>query len=162
MLNYARLPLAAAACLLPFSMALAASSTPAASNAPGSSCIGDASQCPAWMPSQAEMRSSIADYFCELADQGLFQPRVKQLIRAESSPLNCGALQPEPGSNFVCGGEMRFIGKGGEIHRIQFSPTLRREQDGRIAFYVGDDEHAEHLWRVPAPRSSSPTCAPHG
>lgn len=110
------------------------------------------------MPSQAEMRSTIADYFCELADQGRIQPRVKQLDRAESSPLNCGALGEAPGSNFVCGGEMRFIGKGSEIDSITFSPTLRYEEDGRIAFYVGDDEEGEQVWRVPASRSNSATC----
>ncbi len=110
------------------------------------------------MPSQAQMRNTIADYFCELADQGRIQPRVKRLVRAESSPLNCGALGEEPGSNFVCGGEMRFIGKGSEIDTITFSPTLRYEEEGRIAFYVGDDEEGEQVWRVPASRSNSATC----
>ncbi len=159
MLVSARLLLAIAASQLPLSMAIAASPPRPASTVPASSCEGDASRCPAWMPSQAEMRSTIADYFCELADQGRIQPRVKQLVRAESSPLNCGALGEEPGSNFVCGGEMRFIGKGGEIDTITFSPALRYEEDGRIAFYVGDDEEGEQVWRVPAPQSTSATCA---
>lgn len=154
----ARLLLAIAASQLPLSMAIAAPPPRAASTAPASSCEGDASRCPAWMPSQAEMRNTIADHFCELADQGRIQPRVKPLVRAESSPLNCGALGEEPGSNFVCGGEMRFIGKGGEIDTVPFSPTLRREEDGRIALYVGDDEEGEQIWHAPASRSNSATC----
>lgn len=105
------------------------------------------------------MRSTIADHFCELADQRRIQPRVNPLVRVESSPLNCGALGEQAGSNFVCGGEMRFIGKGGEMDTITFSPTLRREEDGRIAFYVGNDEEGEQVWRVPAPRVTSATCA---
>ncbi|WP_372437217.1 hypothetical protein ACCM60_19025 [Pseudomonas chlororaphis subsp. aureofaciens] len=105
------------------------------------------------------MRNTIADYFCELADQGRIQPRVKRLIRVESSPLNCGALGQQPGSNFVCGGEMRFIGRGNDVDTIAFSPTLRREEDGRFALYVGDDEEGEPVWRVPAPRSASKTCS---
>ncbi|WP_258223348.1 hypothetical protein [Stenotrophomonas sp. HMWF023] len=158
MLAFTRLQLAIAASLLSLSTAIAAPSTPPASTAPASSCKGDASGCPAWIPSQAQMRNTIADYFCELADQGRIQSRVKQLVRAESSPLNCGALGEEPGSNFVCGGEMRFIGKGSEIDTITFSPTLRYEEEGRIAFYVGDDEEGKQVWRVPASRSNSATC----
>ena len=151
--------LAIAASLLPLSGTIAAPSAQPASTAPASSCQDDASRCPAWMPSQAEMRNTIADHFCELADQRRIQPRVKPLVRAESSPLNCGALGEQAGSNFVCGGEMRFIGKGGEMDTITFSPTLRREEDGRIAFYVGNDEEGEQVWRVPAPRATSATCA---
>ncbi|WP_244900590.1 MULTISPECIES: hypothetical protein [Stenotrophomonas] len=159
MFVFTRLQLVIATSLLSLSTAIAAPSTQPASTAPASSCKGDASGCPSWMPSQAQVRNTIADYFCELADQGRIQPRVKQLVRAESSPLNCGALGEAPGSNFVCGGEMRFIGKGSEIDTITFSPTLRYEEDGRIAFYVGDDEEGEEVWRVPAPRSTSTTCA---
>ena len=154
-----RLLLAIAASLLPLSGTIAAPSAQPASTAPASSCQDDASRCPAWMPSQAEMRNTIADHFCELADQGRIQPRVKPLVRAESSPLNCGALGEQAGSNFVCGGEMRFVGKSGEMDTITFSPTLRREEDGRIAFYVGNDEEGEQVWRVPAPRATSATCA---
>ncbi|MCX2895476.1 hypothetical protein ORG27_17985 [Stenotrophomonas lactitubi] len=158
MFVFTRLQLAIAASLLSLSTAVAAPSSQPASTAPASSCEGDASRCPAWVPSQAEMGNTIADYFCELADQGRIQPRVKQLVRVESSPLNCGALGEEPGSNFVCGGEMRFIGKGSEIDTITFSPTLRYEEEGRIAFYVRDDEEREQVWRVPASRSNSATC----
>ncbi|WP_273829746.1 hypothetical protein [Pseudomonas sp. SBT1-2] len=154
-----RLLLTIAGSLLPLSLAIAAPSTTPASTAPATSCQGDASRCPGWMPSQAEMRNTIADYFCELADQGRIQPRVKRLIRVESSPLNCGALGQQPGSNFVCGGEMRFIGRGNDVDTIAFSPTLRREEDGRFALYVGDDEEGEPVWRVPAPRSASKTCS---
>ncbi|MFL0349162.1 hypothetical protein [Stenotrophomonas lactitubi] len=158
MFVFPRLQLVIAASLLSLSTAIAAPTTQPASTAPASSCKGDASGCPSWMPSQAQMRNTIADYFCELADQGRIQPRVKRLVRAESSPLNCGALGEEPGSNFVCGGEMRFIGKGSEIDTITFSSTLRYEEEGRIAFYVGDDEEGEQVWRVPASRSNSATC----
>lgn len=158
MFVFTRLQLVIAASLLSLSTAIAAPTTQPASTAPASSCKGDASGCPSWMPSQAQMRNTIADYFCELADQGRIQPRVKRLVRAESSPLNCGPLGEEPGSNFVCGGEMRFIGKGSEIDTITFSPTLRYEEEGRIAFYVGDDEEGEQVWRVPASRSNSATC----
>lgn len=154
-----RLLLAIAASLLPLSGTIAAPSIQPASTAPASTCQDDASRCPAWMPSQAEMRNTIADHFCELADQGRIQPRVKPLVRAESSPLNCGALGEQAGSNIVCGGEMRFVGKDGEMDTITFSPTLRREEDGCIAFYVGNDEEGEQVWRVPAPRATSATCA---
>jgi hypothetical protein len=111
------------------------------------------------MPSQAEMRNTITGYFCELVDQGKLQPQVKRLVRAETSPVNCGPLGQEPGSNFICGGEMRFVGRGDEMYTITFSPTLRRQGDGSFALYDGDDEEGRQIWRVPAPRSTSKTCA---
>lgn len=150
--------LAISASMLPLSLAVAAPSDPIASTAPASSCYG-ANGCPAWMPSQADMRSTIVDYFCELSDQGDIQPRVERVVRAESSPLTCSSLGEEPGSNFVCGGEMRFFGSGNDIDAITFSPTMRREKDGRFAIYEGDDEEGAEVWRVPASWLTSKTCA---
>ncbi len=107
------------------------------------------------MPSEADARSTIADYFCELVDQGRVEPQVKQLIRAESSQLICAPLG-EP--NFVCGGEMRFIGTRNDIDAVAFSPTMRREEDGRFAIYEGEGAEGEEVWRVPASRITSKAC----
>lgn len=153
-----RLLFTLAASLMPYCSASATPATPPVSTAPASSCQGDAYSCPAWMPSQAEMRNTIADYFCDLADRGVIQLRVKPVVRAESSPLNCAALGQAPDSNFVCGGEMRFIGQGTDIDAITFSPTLHRDAEGRIAFYEGDDKDGEEVWRPPARRTASSLC----
>ncbi len=126
---------------------------------PVNSCAPDPYSCPDWMPSQAQMRSVIADYFCERVDNGLIVPAAPGHAVAESSSLSCAALNPEVGGNFVCGGELRFIHADGSSKGITFSPTLHYTDDGRIAFYQGDDDAGEEIWHVPAARSTSRYCS---
>lgn len=140
----------------------AAAATPAderAGSMPVNSCTPDPYLCPDWMPSQARMRSVIADYFCEQVDNGRIIPAAPGQAVAESSTLSCAALNPEVGGNFVCGGELGFIHADGSSKRITFSPTLHYTDNGRIAFYQGDDEAGKEVWHVPAARSTSRYCS---
>ncbi|MCC8625090.1 hypothetical protein G8D19_18145 [Xanthomonas vesicatoria] len=122
-------------------------------------CLADAyNSCPSWMPSQREMRRVLADYFCDAADRGLVRPRVSRVVRAETSQITCAALGPKPNSNFVCAGDMYFIGPDGRTDFVTFSPTMHRQDDGRYAIYEGDDENENEVWHVPSPQSASKVC----
>lgn len=127
--------------------------------AAASSCTPDPYSCPDWMPSQAQIRSAVADYFCALADRGLIAPKLPGPVVAESSQVTCAALAREPGSNFICGGEIRFINPDGRMDAEAFSPTLHHDEAGRIAFYEGDDDGGNEIWHAPAPRERSRYCA---
>jgi hypothetical protein len=149
--------------LLPL-LALSLSTSAAAPQAavdttPASSCTPDPYSCPDWMPSQAQIRNAVADYFCELADRGFIIPKLAGPVRAETSLVTCAALAPEPASNFVCGGEIRFVHPDGMIERLAFSPTLHHDEAGYIAFLEGADEHGNEIWRTPLPRERSRHCA---
>jgi hypothetical protein len=147
--------------LLALSPFIAAAAPQAAiDTAPASSCTPDPYSCPDWMPSQAQIRRAVADYFCALADRGLIAPTLAGPVVAESSPVTCAALGREPGSNFVCGGEIRFVHSDGRSETQAFSPTLHHDDKGRIAFYEGDDAGGNEIWRAPAPREHSRYCAP--
>ncbi|MEG8063987.1 hypothetical protein G3N90_03485 [Xanthomonas hortorum pv. gardneri] len=151
--------LAAAICLLlPVQTAFAAAPDHPEGAGVVSSCTADAYSCPPWMPSQREMRTVIAAYFCDAADRGLIRPEVSRVVRAETSQVSCAALGQEAGSNFVCGGEVQFIGPDGRVDFITFSPTMHRQDDGRYALYEGSDEHDNEVWHVPAPQSTSKVC----
>ncbi len=150
---------AAVGLLLPLLPASAAVPEQAGSAAGDRSCTADPYSCPAWMPSQSEMRSVLAAYFCEAVGRGLLRPGVSRVVHAETSQVTCAALGPGPGDNFVCGGEMRFIGADGRIDAAEFSPTMHRQDDGRYALYEGDDEHGDPRWHVPLPQGASKACA---
>ncbi|MFB9040188.1 hypothetical protein ACULL9_11665 [Xanthomonas arboricola pv. corylina] len=153
--------LAVAACLLlPLQDSLAAAPDRRQPAAVVSSCTADAyGSCPSWMPSQREMRTVLADYFCEAADRGLVRPRVSRVVRAETSQVTCAALGTETNSNIVCGGDMHFIGPDGRTDFVTFSPTMHRQDDGRYAIYEGEDENENAVWHVPSPQSASKVCA---
>ncbi|MBB4129901.1 hypothetical protein [Xanthomonas sp. 3075] len=106
------------------------------------------------------MRTVIAAYFCAAADRGLVRPHVSRVVRAETSQITCAALGPQPGSNFVCGGEMHFVGPDDErMDFITFSPTMHRQDDGRYAIYEGEDDTGNAIWQVPPPQSASKVCS---
>ncbi|PPV08122.1 hypothetical protein XbrCFBP1976_05100 [Xanthomonas bromi] len=149
----------AAGLLLPLQDSFAAGSDRNAPAGGGSSCTADAdSRCPSWMPSQREMRTVLAAYFCDATDRGLVRPRVHRVVRAETSQITCAALGPETNSNIACGGEMYFVGPDGRIDDITFSPTMHRQDNGRYAVYEGEDESGNEVWHVPAPQSASKVC----
>ncbi|MBB3780229.1 hypothetical protein FHY16_003012 [Xanthomonas campestris] len=152
--------LAVAACLLlPLQDSLAAAPDRNAPAAVVSSCTADAySSCPSWMPSQQEMRTVLADYFCDAADRGLVRPRVTRVVRAETSQVTCAALGPETNSNIACGGDMQFIGPDGRTDFLTFSPTMHRQDDGRYAIYEGEDENGNAVWHTPSPQRASKVC----
>ncbi|MCE4360568.1 hypothetical protein [Xanthomonas hortorum] len=156
--SYISLLISAACLLLPFQTAFAAAPDQAERAGVVPSCTADAYSCPPWMPSQREMRTVIADYLCDAADRGLIRPKVSRIVRAETSQVTCAALGQEPGSNFVCGGDMQFIGADGHTDVITFSPTMHRQDDGRYALYEGSDEHDNEVWRAPAPQRASKVC----
>lgn len=136
-----------------------AAATPPVVAADAPTCRSDAHGCPDWMPSQAQMRSAIADYFCEEVDRGRIAPAALGPVTTDTSNIACSALDTSPGGNFVCGGEFRFIHRDGTRKAYSFSPTLHHDAQGRIAFYRGDDEAGKAIWRVPAPRDTSRYCA---
>ncbi len=117
-----------------------------------SACAADPGSCPAWMPSQADMRALLRDYYCGQIDRGRLQPPVLPLASATTSSVNCGTLSPADSPSYVCGGEMAFVGKDGERYFLGFSPTLRQEDDGRTAVYEGDH------WQVVEPLSATSAC----
>ncbi len=127
-------------------------------DASASSCQPDPDSCPPWMPSQADIRAVMSDYFCELIDSGALASPSAGRVVVEPSRMACAALHPEVGANFVCGGEVRVVHPDGTQRYHGVSPTLHHDADNRIAIYQGDDDAGNERWHVPVSHSGSRYC----
>lgn len=107
----------------------------AAPSASDKSCTGSDYVCPEWMPTHGQVQNAMADFTRMLYTSGQMTSPIKALDRIEVSTVSCASMGPDRDSNFICGGEVRLFGDGGQTHHVQSSYTLQLSESNRFSVY---------------------------